>query len=201
MYNWRNMTDEQREYVLAQRKLDQHPWHSPPHRTKSNHNRIHIVGSCYEHKHIIGASPKRMLDFEQQLRDLFSENDQIFAWCILSNHWHVLVKTNNISDLLFRIGQFLGRISHLWNQEESLQGRKVWYNCFDRPVKSDKHFWATVNYIHHNPVHHGYTKKWKQWPFSSAVDFIEKFGEDKAKNIWSRYDISTMGQSWDPPEL
>ena len=39
-------------------------------------------------------------------------------------------------------------------------------------MKSDGHYLATVNYIHHNPVKHRYTEKWTDWPWSSARDWM-----------------------------
>ncbi|MEP6912446.1 MAG: hypothetical protein ABI923_06815 [bacterium] len=48
-------------------------------------------------------------------------------------------------------------------------------------MKSERHFWATLNYVHHNPVHHGYAKHWQDWPWSSAREFLEEVGHEKAK--------------------
>ena len=35
----------------------------------------------------------------------------------------------------------------------------------ERAMRSDRHFWATLNYAHHNPVHHGYVARWTDWPW------------------------------------
>ena len=66
-----------------------------------------------------------------------------------------------------------------WNLEEGFQGRTVWHRCADRGIRSESHYWATINYIHNNPVHHGYVERWTDWPFSSAGDFIEQIGRDR----------------------
>jgi len=142
-----------------------------------------------------------MLNFETELINTCSTNAVLYSWCVLSNHWHVLVKTSDLIYLLNQLGKLHSSTSHNWNKLEKSTGRKVWCGSFDRAIKGEKHFWATVNYIHHNPVHHGYSKKWQDWPFSSAKDYLNKFGHAKARDIWDRYDISTMGLGWDPPEL
>jgi putative transposase len=85
----------------------------------------------------------------------------VYAWCILPNHYHVVVQTEQIEPLVKEIGLFHGRSSFLWNGEDNQRGRQVWYNCFERPIKSDRHFWATLNYVHNNPVHHGYVDRWQ----------------------------------------
>jgi putative transposase len=68
-------------------------------------------------------------------------------------------------------------------------------------MKSDRHFWATINYIHHNPVHHGYVRRWQEWPFSSGGSFIKQFGHERAREIWKEYPIDKYGKNWDPPTL
>ena len=122
---------------------------------------------------------------------------KIFAWCILPNHYHLLVRTDNIKELRKRIGMFHGRSSRFWNQEDNKRGRQIWFNFFDRNMKSARHFWASLNYIHHNPVKHGYVKKWKDWPFSSARKFLAEFGKEKAEYIWHKYPVLEYGKDWD----
>ncbi len=95
------------------------------------------------------------------------------------------------------VGQFHGRYSYEWNKEDNRQGRKVWHGCFDRSIRSDRHFWATVNYVHHNPVHHGYVEQWQDWLFSSAARYLEEFGRDKVLEIWRKYPILDYGKKWD----
>ena len=58
-----------------------------------------------------------------------------------------------------------------------------------------------MNYVHNNPVHHGYVKKWQEWSFSSAIDFLEKVGREKAKEIWLNYPLLDYGNGWDDSEL
>ena len=83
------------------------------------------------------------------------------------------------------------------NGEDSARGRKVWYNCFERPMKSSRHFWTTLNYVHHNPVHHDYVQEWQDWPWSSAAEFLERVGRVQALAIWTQYPIMDYGKKWD----
>jgi putative transposase len=54
-----------------------------------------------------------------------------------------------------------------------------------------------VNYIHHNPVKHGYAEKWEDWPFSSASGFLEEVGREQAVEFWKRYPVLDYGRGWD----
>jgi putative transposase len=64
-------------------------------------------------------------------------------------------------------------------------------------MKSERHFRVTLNYIHHNPVHHGYVKRWQDWPYSSAAEFLRQVGHDKALELWRAYPVLDYGKKWD----
>jgi putative transposase len=68
-------------------------------------------------------------------------------------------------------------------------------------MRSERHCWATLNYIHHNPIRHGYVKSWQDWPWSSASQFITHHGRDEAEKIWKEYPIHDYGADWDNPNL
>jgi putative transposase len=82
-----------------------------------------------------------------------------------------------------------------------MRGRKVWFNCLETVIKSDRHFWASLNYVHHNPVHHCYAKQWQDWPFSSGGAFIAQCGRERVGDLWKEFPIGDYGKNWDPPDL
>ena len=98
-------------------------------------------------------------------------------------------------------GQFHGRLSYLWNGEDKSRGRRCFYGQADRFIRSVRHYWVTMNYVHNNPVHHNYVKKWQQWPYSSAVDFIDRVGREQVLQIWREYPVRDYGKSWDAAAL
>ncbi len=198
MYYWRKLTEEQRSQVLATRKGRGLPWHSPPHLIFEGRNRYLLTATCFEHASFIGQSLERMAECEAEVLSICRQSDaEIFAWCILPNHYHILLQTNTLKSLLKKVGQFHGRYSYEWNNEDNQRGRKIWHRCFDRSIRSDRHFWATVNYVHHNPVHHGYVDQWQDWLFSRAARYLEEFGRDKVLEIWRKYPILDYGKKWD----
>ena len=198
MYNWRKMSAAVREEILRKRKAQQLPWHSPPHLDLVGVHQYLVSATCYEHAPIIGKNPDRMTECESELLKMFNEFCiSTYAWCILPNHYHALVKTDRIEELRKELGLFNGRSSYRWNGEDNARGRKVWFNCFERKIKSERHFWATMNYIHNNPVHHGYVKTWLDWPWSSARQFLEDVGRERAIQLWKEYPILNYGEKWD----
>lgn len=119
------------------------------------------------------------------------------AWCVLTNHYHVLIQVTNMRQLARALGQFHGRTSLTINQEDGQRGRKVWYRCQDRCMRSEAHYYATLNYIHNNPVKHGYVASWHAWPFSSFHWYLQTHGRDWLVDLWRQYPVLNYGDAWD----
>ncbi|MDT4969295.1 MAG: REP-associated tyrosine transposase [Acidobacteriota bacterium] len=120
MYDYRRMTPEQRIEAVEYRRLREHPLHSPPHLQFLGQRQFFITGTCYEHKHHIGLKHERMTKCEA---DLLSACEKfavsIYAWCVLPNHYHVMVRTEEIEALRHELGRLHGRSSFNWNREEN----------------------------------------------------------------------------------
>jgi putative transposase len=197
MYRWRKLTPEQREEERIQRHLRRRPEHSPGH-----HNHVSgpflITSTCYEHRPYIGRSPERMDAFSSELLQVLGDHSrQVEAWVILPNHYHALVVVDSCRPLLQALGRLHGRTSRLWNQQDGQMGRKVWFNTLDRIIEGDRHFVTAIHYIHHNPVKHGHARKWDDWKWSSAADYIAKIGREEALRRWTEFPLLHFGSGWD----
>ena len=200
MYNWRQMTEAQRAATLRLRKQLGQPWHGPPHGFEKRWH--HVSAACYDHCPIIGVTPERLAAFEKDLLcALAPVSEGVSAWCVLPNHYHLLLQCMNLPAVRKALGALHGRTSHEWNATDGAGGRTCWHRCLPKPVKSESHRWATLNYIHHNPVHHGYVKRWQEWPFSSAEQYLETVGREFAERIWSEHPLFDYGKGWDKPEM
>jgi putative transposase len=201
MYRWRRMTERQRAAVLEHRRTHGVPWHSPPHYAGESGLYL-MTAACYEHRHVIGRSPERMAAFEQSLLDTSRALcSDVFAWTVLPNHYHMLVKSQDVKTLLAGLGRLHGRTSFQWNGEEHRRGRKVCHNAAETAMKSERHYWASFVYVLHNAVKHGYVTKWQDWPFCNARMFLDHVGRDEARRLWDEYPIDEYGADWDPPDL
>lgn len=173
MYEWRKMNDEERAETLRQRKERKLPWHSPPRVKYEGFVSCIFTAACYEHQHIIGKSAGRMAECEDELLKICADTEtKLSAWCVLPNHYHLLIRTKKFDEFKSRINLFHGRSARKWNLEDEATGRKVWCNYFDRRIKSNRHFWASLNYINNNPVYHGYVSRWQDWIFSGAAKLL-----------------------------
>jgi len=196
MYKWRKMTQEQRAEVLRLRKKCHHPWHAPPH-FGAEPNLYHITATCYEHAHIL-SNPDRLTEFESLLVSGLAKSGvaDVRAWVVLPNHYHLLLKTS-----LPSFGKWIGRLHNMtatkWNGEDSKRGRKVWHRYSDRRIRGEVHYYRTVNYIHTNPVKHGFAAKSQEWPWSSYAEYELQYGRDTLVQWWREYPITGYGKGWD----
>ncbi|PYT00683.1 MAG: hypothetical protein DMF63_06495 [Acidobacteria bacterium] len=198
MYYWRSLSDQQRDEVREYRRIQRLPKHSPPHFAFDGPTQYLVSASCYEHRHIPGLRPARMSECETGILDACEKfSSSIYAWCILPNHYHVLLETVELKELIKELGLFHGRSSFKWNGEDNQRGRKVWHNCFDRKIKSERHFYASLNYVLNNAVQHGYVDRWQDWPWSNASQYLNEVGEERAIEIWREYPILDYGKKWD----
>jgi REP element-mobilizing transposase RayT len=119
---------------------------------------------------------------------------ETFAWCVLPNHYHALVEAPDIKRLLHELGLLHGRTSHAWNGEEQTCGRKVFFRVVERAMRSDRHYWATLNYIHHNPVRHGYAECWTDWPWEKRDAISGTNGSDRGEAYLARVSGARLRQ-------
>jgi len=198
MYYWRKLSEKQREEIMEYRRTQRFPKHSPPHFSFAGSGRYLITAACYEHRSIIGASNDRMSECEAAVLKVCEANcSDIYSWCFLPNHYHILVRTDAMKSLRAGLGRFHGSSSFRWNGEDDARGRQVWHNCFDRKITSAGHYFAALNYVLNNAVHHGYVSKWQDWPWSNAKSYLDDVGSEEAKQVWQEYPVLDFGKKWD----
>ncbi len=195
MYQWRKMSEEDRVKAMESRKTRRYPWHTPPHFEGSG--LYHLSAANFEHAHIIGETPSRISGFAEDLLDALEKITSVRAYVVLPNHYHTLLEADSLASVVKALGNLHGRSSRKWNEEDSFVGRKCWHAVSDRRIRNINHYYATLNYIHHNPVKHGYVEKWEEWPYSSAKDYLKEMGREKALVIWRNYPLLDYGKGWD----
>lgn len=123
--------------------------------------------------------------------------DEVHAWCFLPNHYHVEARIGDppaISEAL-RIAH--SRIATRVNGLQHARGRRVFCQFADRNIRSERHYWTTVNYIHGNAVKHRYVDSPDDWPWSSWMLFVEKFGRHLMEEMQQLHPVLDYGKGWD----
>lgn len=108
------------------------------------------------------------------------------AYCLMPNHIHFLIKTHAEEILLahpkFKLNfhkLIMQELSNLLNSYakayNKLYQRKgtLWIDYTKRfLVDSGSYLTSTINYIHQNPVKHGFVSKPEDWKFSSFTSML-----------------------------
>jgi putative transposase len=196
MYDYRKMTPEEKQIILQQRRERGFPLHAPPH-FRSISGTYLITSACYEHRSIFEA-PDDLSWLAEQMLDAFSIADLPHpAWVLLPNHYHILVETRDLSIVSEVLRLLHSRTATTINSRHRQRGRKVWYRFSDRLMRNERHYFATVNYIHYNPIKHGYADRMSNWPWSSVHEYAETQGEEWLTQTWRAFPVGDYGQGWD----
>lgn len=107
---------------------------------------------------------------------------KLTAWVVLSNHYHLLFLPQVGVDLRKFMKRLHGRTSHDMNDLDQSRGRQVWYSYWDTCIRGEKDFWTRFNYIHYNPVKHGYVQNPESWAFSSYPHYVKDDGSEWLDN-------------------
>jgi len=139
----------------------------------------------------------------------------LHAWVILREHYHVLLTVGDDERMISRFVQaFHSKSAIELNKLDGTPGRKVWYQYWDRFPRGEEHFWTIVNYIHYNPIKHGYIRPrdgsvhvegrfiriaqdglpdvhatLRLYPFSSYGYYLRTYGEEWLDELWLRYPV------------
>jgi putative transposase len=196
MYEYRNLTPEQRLELVKQRLKLGYPAHSPPHLVQDDTLYL-LTATCFNHAAIM-QSPDRRNELLNHLYEQFLLNEiEIHAWVVLPNHYHILAHMAKFDLLSKAFGHIHGHTSHSWNIEDVCQGRKVWFRYTDRMIRSERHYYTTLNYIHYNPVKHSWIASPYDWKASSLQWYLEHKGREWLRDLWSAYPVRDYGRGWD----
>jgi putative transposase len=197
-YEYRKLSPQEREEIISYRRANGYPLHVPPHPFRGAGYYL-ISAANFEHRTIM-SSTKRRTEFEARLLISIKEiTEDLIAWVVLPNHYHVLISVQSLDDVSAALKHLHGTISREWNIEDNLTGkRRVWYKFADTCIRNDAHLRLAFNYIHYNPVKHGYVTDPYEWPWSSLRMYYEDKGQNWLQEQWNAYEPpEDFGEGWD----
>lgn len=167
--------------------------HSPPHPFRRLGWYL-ITAATFEHRPIL-QQESRLQEFQSRMLDrLSSAPARILAWVVLPSHYHCVVQVEQLELLSRSIGRLHGGTARDWNREENLTGkRRVWYKFTDRGLRGHSMFRSALNYVHVNPVKHGYVARPEEWRWSSVHWYLEHRGRAWLRENWKRHPIGILG--------
>lgn len=101
-----------------------------------------------------------------------------FAYCMLRNHFHILIRVrdSNIDNIEKRVSKSFSNMfnaySRAFNNRYNRHGSLFERPFKRKPVETGDYLLQVVYYIHANPIKHDFVDRIEDWPFSSYHSYI-----------------------------
>ena len=157
--------------------------------------KYHLVSRATGNE-LLFTEPENYRFFLQRFDKYISPVATVFAYALLPNHFHFLAEIKPYDELLeiYKVGKKnLKTIEHNnWQPEFVIQQFSNLLNSYTKSfnkrnnrkgalfmdylrrlqITTEEQFFATLFYIHKNPVHHGLCKKMEDWKWSSYISIL-----------------------------
>jgi len=124
-----------------------------------------------------GLLVERVNDLRDVVREVRAQHPfEIIAWVVMPNHLHAIWRLpDGDSDFSMRWGLIEGNFSRRVPTIESISAsrkskgeRGLWQKRFwEHLIRDDNDLQRHVDYIHYNPVKHGFVRRAVDWEYSS----------------------------------
>ena len=116
---------------------------------------------------------------------------KIYAYCIMSNHAHIIIWAE-IEELSLFMARILAEYANYYNYKHNRNGH-VFQNRFTSEcIEDENYFWNCLRYIHMNPVKAGMVKQAADYKYSSIKEYFSEekmlIHEDAIKFVRSRFE-------------
>ena len=114
----------------------------------------------------------------------------IIAYVILDNHYHIIIKIGTSFSLKVIMKLINGRSSYLFKKHGYKKSKnKIWQNYWDYCIRNEDDLCTHLNYIHYNPIKHGYAKKISEYLYSSFNLYYLVKGKEYIIDIFKKYPV------------
>lgn len=154
--------------------------------------------NCFYHifNHAVGSdnlfkSPDNFAFFLSRHEKYLSPVFKTYCYCLMPNHFHLLVRIRNEQSIMEvakiekdddfdyhkfimqQLSNCLNSYAKAFNKQHSRRGALFLDYTKRKQVNGNFHITNVINYIHQNPIHHGFCKKLETWPYSSYNTVID----------------------------
>ena len=120
------------------------------------------------------------------------KNLQIIAYCIMNNHAHFLIYTEDIKEISKLMSQINTKYAMFYNKSHNRCGIVFRNRYRSEQIVSYSHLISCANYIHNNPVKARMCLKKADYKYSSYNEYIDKsnlLNKDAIYDIFRTYDV------------
>ena len=96
---------------------------------------------------------------------------EIYGYCIMNNHYHLLIRTQNLKELGILMQRINSYYAHYYKIKYAHQGHVFQDRFLSKPINTSHYIANVIRYIHFNPVKAGIVSELKDYNFSSYKEY------------------------------
>jgi putative transposase len=134
-----------------------------------------VTAGTLHKRHLFGSNQKLRLLQETILTASEDYGWDVQAWAVFSNHYHLIaLAPQDGKDVRSLVQRVHSQTSRELNKIDSAPGRQVWFQYWDTCLTYESSYYARLNYVHNNPVHHEMVPVATQYRYCSAGWFEQR---------------------------
>ncbi|MBR1425678.1 transposase [bacterium] len=141
-----------------------------------------MIIASYSRKHIFVKYIKHLRQAFKNVMQIYKF--EIIAICVLPDHIHMILNPTNIeeypkiiSSIKHSFSKTVGQVCPTYNIKVGYTNKRekgiFQHRYYEHTITSQEELNKHIDYIHYNPVKHGYVKMAKDWEFSSFSKFVK----------------------------
>lgn len=156
-------------------------------------NFIHIVTKGIKNEFIFYKK-----DYKNKYIELITkyskiiENISIIAYCVMDNHVHILIYTNNIHDVESFMRKVNTSYAIFYNVSEDRNGYVFANRYHTQIIQNEEHLFLCIDYIHKNPVKAGIVSEPYNYAYSSCKQMQDKKANLQLKELICKKDLTNF---------
>ena len=166
-------------------------------RTKNNTKVFHVMIQGINKEYIFEEDVEKKTYLKYLKEKIKDKELQMISYCIMSNHAHFLIYTDDIIQISKLMSQVNTQYAIYYNQKHNRCGFVFRSRYKSEEIVSYHHFLSCINYIHNNPVKADMCEAPGKYKYSSYNEYKEKeilINKNKIIQIFKKYhmDISDI---------
>ncbi|MBI2061244.1 MAG: transposase [Nitrospirae bacterium] len=128
----------------------------------------HVIQRGVRSIQLFHSDKDRLIYLDLLAESASQHNLEIWAWCLMTNHIHLLVVPGRADSLARAIGETHRQYTLRVNLREGVRGHLFQERFHSFPIEKDRHLLAVARYVERNPVRAGMVKRAQDHRWSSA---------------------------------
>jgi putative transposase len=129
-----------------------------------------VTAGTYLKKPLFDSPERLTLLCETLLKLAETYSWELQAWAVFSNHYHfVALAPVQPGTLRIFIRHLHSVTARALNKLDPSNRRRVWFEYWETHLSYQKSYYARLNYVHRNAVHHGLARAPSAYPWCSAA--------------------------------